>query len=401
MRHVDLSHTEASSGLGASARQVDLPQAIKPRRIESVDALRGINMFWLFGFNGAAAALAQMTSGKGPTLSAFGGFLGRQFVHVSWQGLHFYDLIFPLFIFVTGISIVLSLPRLVEREGETKAHWRVMRRSLLLFALGLIASGDIGQQLWDVRWLGVLQRIAICYFFTSVLFLNFNLRGLITAFIGLLVGYWAIMTFVPVPGIGAGSFAADTNLANWVDRNYLPGKLYDFTRDPEGMLSTLPAIGTCLLGVFAGLFMRDSQISPQRKTLWLLAGGSALLAVGYLWALQFPVIKAIWTSSYVLVTGGYSVLLLAVLHQIIDVWGARRWAKVFTWIGANAIALYFLNELISYQDVASRLVGDEFASRLDRAVAPGTGNFVIALLALSFAVLLARYLYKHKIFVRV
>lgn len=201
----------------------ELSQTPQPRRIGSIDALRGINMFWLFGVNGAAAALAQMTSGKGPIVSGVGSFLGGQFVHVSWQGLHFYDLIFPLFIFVTGISIVLSLPRMVERDGEAKAHWRVVRRSLLLFGLGLIASGNIGQQLGDVRWLGVLQRIAICYFFTSVLFLNFNLRGMITAFVGLLIGYWAIMTFVPVPGIGAGSFAADTNLANWIDRNYLPG----------------------------------------------------------------------------------------------------------------------------------------------------------------------------------
>lgn len=382
-------------------RHVDLTEILQPRRIGSIDALRGMNMFLLFGVNGAAAALAQMTSGKGPVVSSVGSFLGSQFVHVPWQGLHFYDLIFPLFIFVTGISIVLSLPRLVERDGEAKAHWRVARRSLLLFVLGLIASGGISQGWPDVRLLGVLQRIAICYFFTSVLFLNFNLRGMIAALIALLVGYWAIMTFVPVPGIGAGSFAADTNLANWVDRNYLPGKLYDFTRDPEGMLSTLPAIGTCLLGVFAGLFMRDSQASPQHKTLWLIAGGCALLAVGYLWALQFPVIKAIWTSSYVLVTGGYSVLLLAVLHQIVDVWGMRRWATMFTWIGANAIALYFLNELLSYQNVASRIVGRDVSSLLDRTIAPGAGNFVIAVLALSLAVMLARYLYNHKIFVRV
>jgi predicted acyltransferase len=382
-------------------RHIELSQILQPRRIESIDALRGINMFWLFGVNGAAAALAQMTSDKGATLSALGHFFARQFVHVPWQGLHFYDLIFPLFIFVTGISIVLSLPRLVEREGEAKAHWRVARRSLLLFVLGLIASGGISEHWPDVRLLGVLQRIAICYFFTSLLFLNFNLRTMVAAFVALLVGYWAILTFVPVPGIGAGSFAADTNLANWVDRNYLPGKLYDFTRDPEGMLSTLPAIASCLLGVFAGLFMRDSQISPQRKTLWLVAIGCALLAAGYLWALQFPIIKAIWTSSYVLVTGGYSVLLLAILHQIIDVWGVRRWATVFTWIGANAIALYFLNELLNYQDVAARLVGGDVASLLDRTVAPGAGNFVIALLALSFAVMLARYLYNRKIFVRV
>ena len=158
-------------------QHIDQAQVPQSRRIESIDALRGINMFWLFGVNSAAAALAEMTNGKGPTLNAFGSLLGSQFAHVPWQGLHFYDIIFPLFIFVTGISIVLSLPRLVEREGKAKAHWRVVRRSLLLFVLGLIASGNIGRPWWDVRLLGVLQRIAICYFFTSVLFLKLQSPG--------------------------------------------------------------------------------------------------------------------------------------------------------------------------------------------------------------------------------
>ena len=382
-------------------RHIDLSHALQTRRIESIDALRGLNMFWLMGFDGAMNALGEMTRDKGPVLASIGNFLGTQFVHVTWEGLRFYDFIFPLFIFVTGLSIVLSLPGLVEREGKAKAHLRILRRSLLLVVMGIVAYGGISQHWADVRLLGVLQRIGLCYLFTSLMFLNFNFRGLVAATVTLLVGYWALMTFVPVPGIGAGSFAADANLANWIDHNYLPGRLWDVARDPEGMLSTLPAISTCLFGVFAGLLMRDTRLSGEQKTLWLIVAGCALLAAGYLWALQFPIIKAIWTSSFVLVTAGYSAILLAAIHQIVDVWGCRRWAPIFLWIGANAITLYFLNDLMNYYDVAARFVGGDFASLLDRFLAQGTGGFAIHMLGLAFAVMLARFMYRRKIFIRV
>ncbi len=382
-------------------RYVDLPSVLQPPRVVSVDALRGINMFWIMGFDGAMGALAQMSDGKAPALQAAGSFLGTQFEHVAWDGLRFYDLIFPLFVFLTGVSIVLSLPRLVEREGLAKAHLRVFRRSLLLYAMGLIAYGGFSAHWADVRLLGVLQRIALCYFFASLMFLNFNLRGLIAAAVALLVGYWALMTFIPVPGIGAASYAADANLANWIDYNYLPGRLWDVTRDPEGMLSTLPAIGTCLFGVFAGLLLRDSRFSEQQKSLWLVVAGCALLAAGYLWALQFPIIKAIWTSSFVLVTAGYGAILLAAMHQIVDVWGWRRWATVFVWVGANALALYFLNDIFNFWSLAARFVGGDFSSLLDRSMAQGTGNFITHLLMLAFAVTLAGFLYRRKIFIRV
>jgi predicted acyltransferase len=296
-------------------RSVELSHTLQTRRIESIDALRGINMFWLIGFDGAMVSLAEMTRDKGPLVSAIGNFLGTQFVHESWEGLHFYDFIFALFIFIIGVSIVLSLPASVERGGRAETHLRVMRRSFLLFLIGIVVYG-IGQNWWDVRLLGVLQRIALCYFFTSLMFLNFNLRGMIAALVTLLIGYWALMTFIPVPGIGAGSYAPDANLANWIDQNYLPGRLWDLTRDPEGMLSTLPAIGTCLFGVFAGLLMRDARISPGQKTLCLITGGCMLLAAGYLWALQFPIVKAIWTSSFVLVTAGYSGILLGLIQSM-------------------------------------------------------------------------------------
>ena len=382
-------------------RYVDLPSVLQPPRVVSVDALRGLNLFWIMGFDGAMEALTQMTGGKGPAVSAVGGFLGTQFQHVAWEGLHFYDLIFPLFIFLTGVSIVLSLPRLVQREGMAKAHVRIFRRSLLLYVMGVIAYGGISAHWADIRLLGILQRIAICYLFTALMFLHFNVRGLIGATIALLVGYWALMTFVPVPGAGAGSYAADANLANWIDYNYLPGRLWDTTRDPEGLLSTLPAIGTCLFGVFAGLLLRDSRISEPQKTLWLGAAGLVLLATGYLWALQFPVIKAIWTSSFVVVTAGYSALILAAMHQIVDIWQWRRWAMIFTWMGANALAIYFLNDIANFYSVAARLVGGDFSDFLDRIVASGAGGFIIHLVMIAVAVVLAGFLYRHKIFIRV
>jgi predicted acyltransferase len=205
-------------------RHIDLPSALPTRRVASVDALRGLAMFLIIGFDGAIGALAEMSRGKGAVVGAVGAFLGTQFSHVAWEGLHFYDIIFPLFICVTGVSIVLSLPGLIEREGKAKAHMRVLCRSLLLYGLGLIAYGGISAHWGDVRLLGVLQRIALCYLFTSLIVLNCNLHGMIAALVAALVGYWALMTFVPVPGIGTGSLAPDENLANWIDGQYLPGR---------------------------------------------------------------------------------------------------------------------------------------------------------------------------------
>jgi len=382
-------------------RYVEVQPALQTRRVESVDALRGFNFVWILCGDGVMLALGEMSQDKGPIVSAVGGFLGGQFTHAAWEGLRFYDLIFPLFVFLTGVSIVLSLPRLVEREGKARAHARVLRRALILYVLGLVYYGGISEHWEDVRWLGVLQRIALCYLFTSLIFLNLNLRGMIATCVALLAGYWALMTFVPVPGIGAGSFGPDANLANWIDAHYLPGRLWDGTRDPEGLLSTLPAIASCLLGVFAGLLLRDVRLPAQQKSLWLIGAGLVLLAAGYLWALQFPIVKVIWTSSFVLVAAGWSAILLGVAHQVVDVWGFRRWATVFVWIGANAIALYMAQNLVNFGEVAETLVGGDVASFLDRAVTQGAGNLAINGLGLAFAIAFAGFLYRRKIFLRV
>lgn len=358
-------------------------------------------MFWILGGDSLAQALQKMSAGKSGPLAAAGGFFGYQLEHADWAGFRFYDLIFPLFVFIVGVSLVFSLGRLVESEGKAGAHQRVLRRSVLLFILALIYSGGVSKMWPDIRLLGVLNRIALCYLFASLLFLNLRLRGLILATVSLLVGYWALMTFVPVPGIGAGSFAKGANLANWIDSQYLPGKRWDGAWDPEGLLSTLPAIATCLLGVFAGLLLKNAKVEPRQKSVWLIGTGVALVAAGWLWGLQFPVIKKIWTSSYVLVAGGYSAILLGVFHQVIDVWGRGRWATAFIWIGANAITLYFADSIIGFERLAHRLVGGDVGDFFDRNVTTGTGHLLAASTGLLLAVLLARFLYRRRIFLRV
>ena len=381
-------------------RYAEVPLALQTSRVVSVDALRGFSIFWIIGADGATWALDRMLRDKNPVLSSIGGFLGTQMSHAAWDGFRFYDLVFPLFIFITGVSIVLSLPRLVEREGSLRAHLRIVRRALILYVLGLIVSGGVGQHLSDIRYMGVLQRIALCYFFASLLFLHLNKRGLILATVLLLGGYWGLMTFVPVPDVGPGSFAPDANLANWIDANYLPGRLWDKTRDPEGLLSTLPAIGTCLLGVLAGVLLKDERLSPTQRSLWLIGAGIAMTAAGYLWSLQFPIVKPIWTSSFALVAGGYSAILLGVMHQVIDVWEWRAWATMFVWVGANAILLYFINGVVGFQPFALRLVGGDVKTWLDQVVTPGAGLFASHLVGLALAVALAGFLYRRKIFLR-
>jgi len=370
-------------------------------RLASIDALRGFTIFWILGGDALAWALKEMSTGQQGFWRSITGFVSDQLQHVSWEGFTFYDFIFPLLIFVTGVSIVLSLSRLTERKGRAVAHLRVLRRSLLLFALGVIYYGGASNNWPDVRLLGVLQRIALCYLFASLVFLNLRMRGVALALIALLVGYWALMTFVPVPDIGTPSLTEEVNLARWIDANYLPGRKWYGEWDPEGLLSTLPAIGTCLLGVLVGFLLQSTRIEPQRKVLWLIGTGIAMIAAGYLWSLQFPIIKNIWTSSYVLVAGGYSALLLGVLYQVMDIWGISASATVFGWIGANAITLYMAGNIVNFQRLAARMVGGDVANAIDDYLTKGAGNFVIAAVGLALAITLARFLHRRKIFLRV
>jgi predicted acyltransferase len=366
------------------------PPAINPpTRLQSLDALRGFDMFWIAGADDIVYALKAIAT-TGPI-----GFFATQLTHKKWEGFAFYDLIFPLFVFIVGVSLVFSLSKALEQQDRKSAIRRIFVRTLLLFVLGIIYSGGISRGIEGIRLLGVLQRIALCYFFAALLFCTLRTRGLIIACVTLLVSYWAMMTFIPVPGVGAGNFAEGANLANWLDKQYLPFRKHDGNHDPEGLLSTLPAIATCLLGVFAGLLLRNEQVSHTQKVKWLAIAGVSGLAIGHLWGLQFPIIKKIWTSSFVLVAGGWSCLLLAFFYQLIETWRATKWAQPFVWIGTNPIVIYLAAAWFPFKDLANRIAGGPIKWNLGP-----WGEAWVCVVTLLLVILFARFLYRRKIFLR-
>lgn len=371
----------------------DIVGSFRHQRIESLDALRGFDMFWIMGGDGLVAGLRKLSDSSAVSV------LANQLDHVPWQGFHFYDLIFPLFVFLMGASTVYSLSSFKEQKGAVAAYPRLFRRFLLLYLLGLLCYGgmsrDGGPEMF--RYLGVLQRIALCYLLGGLLYLHLRPRSLLIACVVLLVGYWALLTFVPVPGFGAGVYEEGKNLTNYLDAHYLPGFKWDGDWDPEGMLSTLPAVATALLGIFAGLVIRSTNLAANQKTLRLVAMGLGCLAVGYVWGLQFPIIKKLWTSSFVLVAGGWSYLLLAAFYQLIDVWQVKAWSRPFVWIGMNSIAIYMLGNLLGgFESISRRIIHHS----VEDAMGPW-GGFVVTSLGLSLAIMFCWYLYRQRIFIRV
>ncbi len=396
------------------------PQA---SRLLSLDALRGFDMFWIMGGELLGGALAGLGSGR------LTRGLAKQLEHVEWEGFHFEDLIFPLFVFMAGVSLVFSLGKIIPRYGKDAAFARLMKRTLLLYLVGIFYYGGFAGSFQDIRLLGVLQRIALCYGATGFLFIFFKPRTLIAVTAGILVGYWALLTFVPVRDISLekdaikaslqkagetdphrlfnatttyvrGGYEEGRNVVNHFDFRFLPLRKWNGNYDPEGVLSTFPAVASCLLGMFAGVFLCDPKRTPQQKAIGLAGAGLALLAAGFGWGTFFPIIKKLWTSSFVLVAGGYSALLLATFYWIIDVRGWQRWCQPFVWVGLNPIAIYLLGELVDFGQLATRLTGGNLNALLDRLVMKGFGGLVTALLGLAFTFLLARFLHRRKIYLR-
>jgi predicted acyltransferase len=369
--------------------------AIAPAdRLMSLDALRGFDMMWIVGADALGHALGQMNAG--PLVQT----VATQLDHVAWAGFRFYDLIFPLFVFMIGVAITFSLGRLVERQGRRAAVLRIVRRTCLLYLLGLFYYGGISKGFDHIRWLGVLQRLALCYGFAGICFVYLGRRALAVITVALLLGYWAMLTFVPVPGFGAGDFAEGHNLTNWIDQHYLPGFKWDGDHDPEGILSTLPAFASCLLGVFAGLHLQSRKWSGDRKAALLTAAGIASLVLGYAWGLQFPIVKKLWSSSFVLVAGGWSALLLALFYYVIDVRGIRAWAVPFTWIGTNALAIYLISNVVDFDTLSKRFAGGSVESWCDTSLAAHSGEVVLALVGLTLCFLICRFLHRRQIFLR-
>ena len=274
--------------------------------------------------------------------------------HSAWNGWTPTDLVFPFFVFIVGVSMVFSFASRLKR-GESRSHLMLhaLRRAAILFALGVLLNGFPDHyHAASIRIEGVLQRIALCYLVAAALLLWTGARGWWTAIVVCLVGYWVLMRFVPVPGFGVPThdiplLDRDHNLAAWLDRLVFPGHLYEGTRDPEGLLSTVPAIATALLGVMTGEWLR-SAASPRRKTAWMIAMGVAGIAAGEIFNLWFPINKKLWTSSYVLFTAGIALMCLGVCYWLLDV---KRWRGPWTLpaiiFGMNAIAAYVFSEVLA------------------------------------------------------
>jgi predicted acyltransferase len=329
-------------------------------------------------------------------------------LHAEWHGWTPTDLVFPFFLFIVGVSITLS-----RRGGSWSS---IARRTAIIFALGLCLNAYPHVDLATWRIPGVLQRIAVCYgVAAAALHLTKGDRqrqGLVMASLAgvLICVYWLVMTFVPAPGSVAGDLSPEGNLAAWVDRTIMPGHLYKPHYDPEGLLSTVPAIATTLMGIVAGLWLGSTQ-SSSRKASLLAAAGIACVLAGLAWDVVFPINKALWTSSYVMLTGGLASMLLALCYWVIDVRGWRGGTTPFVILGVNAITLYVLSGLLvgTLEAISVALPGGGstsagawiFARYFAPLAAPKTASLLYACahLALLFAVL--AWMYRRRIFVRV
>ena len=315
-------------------------------RLHSVDALRGFDMFWIIGGEGIAHAAATLTSWGWLV------WLVGQLEHPEWHGFKFYDLIFPMFLFLAGVSMPLSFAKRLAR-GETKAQItrHVIVRGLVLVLLGMIYNGLLDFDWPNTRLPSVLGRIGLAYLFAGLIVLNTTWRGQLIWFASLLVGYWAALKFIPVPGFGAGDLQPGHTLTDFIDRLLIPGHLYHGDRDPEGLFATIPAIATALAGALTGQFLKSNN-NGYFKTAWMVLAGVVCLGLAQLWNLDFPINKNLWSSSFVLHCAGWSLLFLALFYLVIDVWQFRRWAFFFTVIGMNSIMIYMATRFIDFEHTA-------------------------------------------------
>jgi predicted acyltransferase len=335
----------APATTSASAPAAAFGRAPATTRLLSLDVLRGVTIAFMIMVNtGGRGAWAQMQ-------------------HAAWNGFTATDLVFPTFLFVVGVSIVFSFQaRLARGATRKQLAWHTVTRAGILILFGIVVNNFPYFHLEHMRFYGVLQRIAACYLIVGLFYLwDRRVSTKIAALAVVLIGYWILVRWVPVPGAGMPGrdvpfLDRDQNIVAWVDRQLMPGHLYeDFsthnTRDPEGLLSGIPALGTTLIGLLTGLWLR-AQRSVKAKALGLAGGALACLALGYLWSIWFPLNKKMWTSSYVLVAAGWSLVALALFYWVMDYrgWCRKGWSKGLVWpwlvFGSNAIAAYMISELL-------------------------------------------------------
>ena len=375
----------------ASAKQADDINAARTR-LFSLDALRGFDMFWIMGGEKIFHGMAKATG------SPFWSAIANQFTHPDWNGFHLYDLIFPLFLFMAGVSTPFSVGRELEK-GKTRQQLllRVIKRAFILVLLGLVVNNGLKiMPVSDIRFPSVLGRIGIAYMFANIIYLYSTERWQMFWFGFFIIGYWLLLKFTSAPGFPMGDLTMKGNFASYVDRSILPGRLYLGIHDPEGLFSTIPAISTGILGILTGLLLKKGGVTQMRKVTTMAVVGVIFLILAQIWNLDFPINKNLWTSSFVLHVGGLSLLLMALFYFIIDVKGYQKWAFYFRVIGMNSILIYISGHFIKWSYTTEgffgwigQLVGDPY-------------NIVV--MAICFVMVkwaFLYYLYTKKTFLRV
>jgi len=371
-------------------------QSLPKGRIMSIDALRGFDMFWIIGGGRIFSSLNDVFDTPATR------WIKTQLTHVKWEGFRFEDLIMPLFLFIVGVVMPFAFNKRLELgQSESRLYRHIIVRFVILFILGMIAQGRLLK--YDLSQLRIfsntLQAIAVGYLISAIIILNMRLKWQIVTTGALLLLFWALMMLVPVPEHGAGALTPEGNLAIYIDRLILGGFI-DGTDPPyTWILSGMTFACTVMLGVFAGHLLRSNKTNSQ-KVLLLMVMGIGSLALGWiwngwLWIFSFPIIKHLWTSSFVLYSAGWCFLLLALFYLIIDVWGFKRWAFGFVVIGMNAIAVYMATRVFNFRNI-----GDIFVGGLEKWVGPWFG---LIQAAAGFAVvwLILFWMYRKKTFIKI
>ena len=363
-----------------------------PERLMSLDALRGFDMFWIIGGYEIVRGL-----GKGLNNEWLNRYIVPQIEHTPWAGFTAWDLIMPLFLFVVGVALPFSFAKRLERgESKGRIYRHVLYRVVILWVLGMIAQGHLLEyELPKLHWYSnTLQTIAAGYLISSILVLNLRLRWQFVVTAALLLVYWGLLVFIPVPGQGIDHFGQQDNLAIYIDRLIL-GRFQDGTNPPYTWILSSMAFGAMvMMGAFAGQLLR-SDLGKARKVLILLGAGVACVVVGWGWGYIFPIIKHLFTSSMVLFAGGWSLLLLGLFYLVIDVLRLRRWSLFFVVIGMNAIAVYMATHVFDF-----RVLGDIFV----RGLSKWTGDwhdFIRAIAGFAILWLILFYMYRKRTFIKI
>jgi len=389
-RAATVSVTPASAASVDDSPSTRIP-VIPSRRIHSIDALRGFDMFFLMQEE-PTLIMAVWSALRLP----FRDVVAKQLDHTPWIGFTFWDFIAPLFLFIVGLALPVALSRRIARGQSRSALLNhIFRRTAVLIALGLVFNGILRLHFSDFRYTGVLQRIALSYFFAALITLLTSIRWQAIWTGILLVSYWLMMAFIPVPGFGAGVLTPQGNLEGYIDRQFLPGSFCCFVYgDNEGYLSTIPSIATVMLGVLCGHLI-FSGLRDRKKLAYLLGGGIASVLAGLAWGTFFPIITRLWTSSYALLCNGLSMMLFALFWWVIDMRGYRKWAFPFIVIGMNALTIYVIQNLFEFRHVSDIVFGG--------LISHMSGAWKLVLLASSIVLakwLFLYFLYRQKIFLK-